>query len=259
MAKKKRRKIREVLAAFAASVTEAQAEAFKNALLQHYQNISPFIEDSVAPNYQAMLEEVMEIIESVAPTETATFRFAPEQTVAPPTPMSDEERDLCERFCDAAQRYCYKIPSLRRRFFTEEFRDAFQSAIIIHYTAFGSAAFLHDSEYSTRLLAFSKTARKELRAIDRERQKETPDAFEFDVPAPAAPLESSTALNEALAFLASLPRHKFDPTLIAIFGSARDGLSYLNPDANPALRRALERERCKIQKLLAKRFPVDDK
>jgi len=258
MAKKKRRKIREVLAAFAASVTEAQAEAFKNALLQHYQNISPFIEDSVAPNYQAMLEEVMEIIESVAPTETATFRFAPEQTVAPPTPMSDEERDLCERFCDAAQRYCYKIPSLRRRFFTEEFRDAFQSAIIIHYTAFGSAAFLHDSEYSTRLLAFSKTARKELRAIDRERQKETPDAFEFDVPAPVAPPSPSPSIAETLAFLETLPPRKYDPILIAIFGSSRDGLRYLNPDGDRTLKKALERERNKIRGLLNKRFRVDE-
>lgn len=249
---KKKRKIREVLAAFAASVSEKQKRAFADSLLLHYQNLSPFTEDAIAPNCQALLEEIVEVI---APTEIATYRYAPE-TVAPTSPMTAEERDLCERFVAAAERYCYAVPSLRRRFFTEEFRDAFQSAIIVHYTAFGNSAFIQDS---ARLLAFSQTARKELRALDRRRQKETPEPFDFDVVAPDAPLESSTALNEALAFLASLPRRKFDPTLIAIFGSARDGLSYLNPDANPALRRALERERRKIQKLLAKRFPVDDK
>ena len=255
MAKKK---IREVLAAFAISVSEKQKRAFVDSLFLHYQNLSPFTSDEVAPNYQAVFEKVMEFVEDVAPTEITTYRYAPE-TVAPPTPMSDEERDLCERFCDAASRYCYKIPSLRRRFFTEEFQDAFQSAIIVHYATFGSTAFLHDSEYSARLLACSKTARKELRAIDRQKQKAAPDAFDFDVAAPDASLESSTALNEALAFLASLKPRKFDPLLIAIFGSARDGLAYLNPDADLALKRALERERCQIQELLAKRFSVDDK
>lgn len=248
---KKKRKIREVLAAFAASVSEKQKRAFADSLLLHYQNLSPFTEDAIAPNCQALLEEIVEVI---APTKIATFRYAPE-AVAPTTPMTAADRDLCERFVAAAERYCYAIPSLRRRFFTEEFRDAFQSAIIIQYTTLGSSAFLQDA---TRLHAFSKTARKELRALDRQRQKETPDAFDFDLPAPDGPLEASTTLNEALVFLASLPRRKFDPTLIAIFGSARDGLSYLNPDANPALRRALERERRKLKKLLDKRFAVDD-
>lgn len=251
---KKKRKIREVLSAFAASVSEKQKRAFADSLRLHYQNLAPFASDEVAPNYQAVFEKVMEIVEDVAPTDIATYRYAPE-AVAPTTPMTAADRDLCERFVAAAERYCYAIPSLRRRFFTEEFRDAFQSAIIIQYTTLGSSAFLQDA---TRLHAFSKTARKELRALDRQRQKETPDAFDFDLPAPDGPLEASTTLNEALVFLASLPRRKFDPTLIAIFGSARDGLSYLNPDANPALRRALERERRKLKKLLDKRFAVDD-
>jgi len=252
---KKKRKIREVLAAFAASVSEKQKRAFADSLLLHYQNLATFTADEVAPNYQAIFEKVMEFVEDVAPIEIATYRYAPE-TVSPTTPLTADERDLCERFVAAAERYCYSIPSLRRRFFTEEFRDAFQSAIIIQYTAFGSSAFLQNS---ARLLAFSQTARKELRALDRQKQKETPAPFDFDVPAPDAPLEASTTLNEALVFLASLPPRKFDPTLIAIFGSARDGLSYLNPDSNPALRRALERERCELKELLDKRFPVDDK
>lgn len=251
---KKKRKICEVLAAFAATVGEKQKRAFADSLLLHYRNLATFASDEVAPNYQAVFEKVTEIIESVAPTEIATYRYAPE-IVASPTPMNDEERVLCAEFYAAAQRYCYKIPSLRRRFFTEEFQDAFQSAIVVHYTAFGASAFIQDS---ARLSAFSKTARKELRAIDRQKQKETSDPFEFDVPAPDAPLEASTTLNEALAFLASLPQRKFDPTLIALFGSARDGLAYLNPDADPALRRKLERERCKLKELLDKRFPVDD-
>lgn len=197
-------------------------------------------------------------MEIVAPTEIATLRFAPEQTVAPPTPMSDEERDLCERFVADAERYCQAIPSLRRRFFTEEFRDAFQSAIIVHYTAFGKSAFLQGSEYSARLLAFSKTARKELRAIDRRRQKETPEPFDFDVAAPDAPPSPSPSIAETLAFLETLPPRKYDPILIAIFGSSRDGLRYLNPDGAPTLKKALERERSKIHGLLNKRFRVDD-
>lgn len=249
---KKKRKIREVLAAFAASVGDKQKRAFADSLRLHYQNLAPFASDEVAPNYQAVFEKVMEIVEDVAPTDIATYRYAPE-TVAPP--LSAEERDLCERFVAAAERYCYAIPSLRRRFFTEEFRDAFQSAIIVHYTAFGSSAFLQDS---TRLSAFSKTARKELRAIDRQKQKETSDPFEFDVPADDAPLDASTTLNEALAFLASLKPRKFDPLLIALFGSARDGLRYLNPDGDLTLKKQLERERKKIRKLLNKRFRVDE-
>lgn len=251
---KKKRKIREVLAAFAASVSEKQKRAFADSLRLHYQNLATFASDEVAPNYQAVFEKVTEIIESVVPIETAIYRFAPE-IVASSTPMSDEERVLCAEFYAAAQRYCYKIPSLRRRFFTEEFQDAFQSAIVIHYTAFGASAFIHDS---ARLSAFSKTARKELRAIDRQKQKETPVPFDFDVAMPDTPLEASTTLNEALAFLASLPQRKFDPTLIAIFGSARDGLRYLNPEGDPNLKKQLELERSKIRELLNKRFRVDE-
>lgn len=254
MAKKKKPKLREVIHAFATSVSEAQKKAFAESLKLHYQNLSRLVDDAEAPDYQKLLDEVVEML---APTEIATLRFAPEQTVASPTPMSDKESDLCAKFVDAAERYCYKIPPFRRRFFTEEFRDAFQSALIVHYTAFGSSAFIPDS---TRLSAFSKAARKELRAIDRQKQKETPAAFDFDVSAPEASLlEASTTLNDAFRYLASLKPRKFDPLLVALFGSARNGLAYLNPDADPALRRALERERCKLQKLLDKRFSVDDK
>lgn len=107
---------------------------------------------------------------------------------------------------------------------------------------------------------FLQRVRTELSAIQRQREKETPDAFEFDVVSPSA-LEtpfSPNALRETLAFLESLKSaRKFDPTLIALFGSAWDGLRYLNPKKDGALQRALERERNKIKELLNKRFPVD--
>lgn len=79
---KKKRKIREVLAAFAASVTKAQLETFKESLLRHYQSLSPVNEDLIAPNYRMVFEKIMETVEGVAPTEIATFRYAPETVAA---------------------------------------------------------------------------------------------------------------------------------------------------------------------------------
>lgn len=118
MFKKKMRKIREVLTAFAASVGEAQKKAFIDSLNLHYQNLSRSVDDAEAPDYNALLDE---IIEMVAPSEITTFRYAPEQTVA--KPLNDDERDACAAFCEAAKRYCGKV--LGPLCFSETFRDAF--------------------------------------------------------------------------------------------------------------------------------------
>lgn len=251
---KKKSKIREVLAAFAAAVSEKQKRAFADSLRFHYQNLATFTADEVAPNYQAIFEKVMEFVEDVAPTEIATYRYAPE-TVAPP--MSDEERDLCAEFYAVAQRYCKT--AFRSRFFSDDFQDAFNKAIIIHYSTFGASAFVPESEGRFPFLFdFAKTVRKELRALQREREKTTSSAFDFDVAAPDAPSSPSPSIAETLAFLETLPPRKYDPILVAIFGSSRDGLRFLNPDGDRTLKKALERERNKIRELLNKRFRVDN-
>ncbi|MBR2004576.1 MAG: hypothetical protein IKK39_07935 [Thermoguttaceae bacterium] len=251
---KKKRKIREVLAAFAASVTKAQLETFKESLLRHYQSLSPVNEDLIAPNYRMVFEKIMETVEGVAPTEIATFRYAPETVAAP---MTNEVRDLCAEFYAAAQRYCKT--AFRSRFFSDDFQDAFNKAIIVHYSTFGASAFVPESGHFPYLADFAKTVRKELRTQQGKRKKETLCAFDGDVVAPDAPPSQFPSLAETWAFLESLKSRKFDSLLIALFGSARDGLAYLNPDADPALKRALERERCKLRELLDKRFPADDK
>ncbi len=249
---KKKRKLREILSNFASSVSEAQARNFAESLRFHYQQLSPFMEDELAPDYQKFFDEVVEML---APSEIATLRFAPEQTVAP-QPMNAQERDLCETFVDAATRYCRKV--FKSEFFSQNFQDAFNAAIIAHYSSFGASAFIQAADGGFPQLAnFAKTVRREARREATRRAKENFSAFEFDVAAPLPPPTPYPPFDEALAFLESLRPRKYDPVLVAVFGASREGLRMLNPENKPRLKKALERERRKIRKLLHKRFNAD--